>query len=398
MTTSKNIDKRATILLVGAMLLVAMNMRVPFTGVAPVLPWIQRDFGLSTAAVGLLTSLPLLVFAAFSPFSASIADRFGLERTLFGALSIIATGVVLRSGGSMSALYSGTVLIGAGIALGNVLLPSLIKRDFPANVASLTSAYSTTMGVAGAIGSAAVIPLTQAWGWRPSLAMFVIVPLVALLAWMPQWAKQSKAASAARRSTVDVAVWRSPLAWQVTLFMGLNAMPFYIAVGWLPTILMEQGLSATEAGSMHGTLQLATAVPGLILAAVLRRMNDQRGAAVIASLLSAVSMIGLMLAPSLALLWSVVLGFGCGASMILGLTFIGLRTTNAKDAAALSGMAQCIGYLMAAAGPMILGGLRDVSGGWSIPLLIASVIALLGAWTGLLAGRNVHLESAVATN
>lgn len=393
MTTLINTNRLATGSLIAAILLVAMNLRVPFTGVAPVLPWIQHDLGLGTAAVGLLTSFPLLAFAAFSPFSASIADRFGLERTLFGALAVIAAGVVIRSGGNIWTLYGGTVLIGAGIALGNVLLPSLIKRDFPAHVASLTGTYSITMGVAGAIGSAAVIPLTQTWGWRAALAMFVIVPFVALLAWMPQWKKQGKVASSTRRQAAGTTVWRSPLAWQVTLFMGFNAMPFYIAVGWLPTILMDQGISAAEAGTMHGTLQLATAVPGLILAAVLRRMKDQRAAAVIASLMSAVSLIGLMLAPSFALLWSVMLGFGCGASMMLGLTFIGLRTTNAKDAAALSGMSQCIGYLMAGAGPMILGGLRDVFGGWSTPLLLASAIAILGAWTGLLAGRNVHLAS-----
>lgn len=175
-------------------------------------------------------------------------------------------------------------------------------------------------------------------------------------------------------------------------------MPFYIAVGWLPTILMEHGISATAAGSLHGALQLASAVPGLLMAAILRRMKDQRAAAVISSSMSAISLLGLMLAPSLALLWAVLLGFGCSASLILGLTFIGLRTTNARDAAALSGMAQCIGYLMAAAGPMILGGVHDMSGGWSTPLLLAAVIALLGAWTGLLAGRNVQLQPAAAAN
>ena len=384
-------NRWATVSLIAAILLVAMNLRVPFTGVAPVLPWIQHDFGLSTTAVSLLTSLPLLAFAGFSPFGASIAARFGLERTILGALAVIAAGVVIRSGGSTWALYGGTVLIGAGIALGNVLLPSLIKRDFPAHLVSLTGAYSITMGAAGAIGSAAVIPLTQAWGWSAALAMFVIVPLVALLAWLPQWNKQGKATSAAKIQGAGVAVWRSPLAWQVSLFMGLNAMPFYIAVGWLPTILMEHGISATAAGSLHGTLQLATAVPGLLMAAILRRMKDQRAAAVIASSMSAISLLGLMLAPSLALLWSVLLGFGCGASMILGLTFIGLRTNNARDAAALSGMAQCIGYLMAAAGPMILGGLHDVFGEWSTPLLIASMVTFLGAWSGMLAGRAVHL-------
>lgn len=391
-TLTKN-NRWASVSLIAAILLVAMNLRVPFTGGAPVLPWIQHDFGLNTTAVGLLTSLPLFAFAAFSPFGASIAVRFGLERTVFGALALIAAGVLIRSGGNTWLLYGGTVLIGAGIALGNVLLPSLIKRDFSANVVSMTGAYSITMGAAGAIGSAAVIPMTQAWGWRVALAMFIIVPLVALLAWLPQWKKHGKAGSSIRHQGAGVAVWRSPLAWQVTLFMGLNAMPFYIAVSWLPTILMEHGTSAAAAGSLHGTLQLATAVPGLLMAAVLRRMKDQRAAAVIASLMSAVSMLGLMLAPSLALLWSVVLGFGCGASMILGLTFIGLRTSNAKDAAALSGMSQCVGYLMAAAGPMLLGAVHDVTKGWFMPLLLAAVIGVLGAWSGLLAGRNRHLES-----
>lgn len=377
--------------LVAAILLAAMSLRAPFTGIAPVLPWIQSTYSLNTTAVSLLTSLPLLAFAAFSPLSAAIARNVGLERTVFGALLVVAVGIAMRSGGTIALLYAGTVLIGIGIALGNVLLPSLIKQDFPSSVAAMTGAYSITMGAAGALGSAAVIPLTHAWGWQAALAMFVAVPVIALLAWLPQLKKHHRAGRSAAAPAKAIAVWRSPLAWQVTLFMGLNAMPFYIAVGWLPTILMDQGVSAATAGSMHGVLQLATAVPGLILASVLRRMKDQRAAAVITSLMSAIALLGFLYAPVFALAWAVVLGFGCGASMMLGLTFIGLRTSNASDAAALSGMAQCIGYLMAATGPMMLGALHDWSGAWSLPLLIGSAIAVLGAWTGLLAGRNVQL-------
>ncbi|WP_332877213.1 MFS transporter [Massilia sp. S19_KUP03_FR1] len=382
----------AAVALVAGILLIAVNLRLPFTSVAPVASWIQSDFALSTSAIGLLTSLPLFAFAAFSPLSASIARIFGLERTLFGALLLITAGSLIRSSGQVWTLYAGTVLIGVGIALGNVLLPSLIKRDFSANVASMTAAYSIAMGLAGAIGSAVVIHLTLNWGWQVSLAMFVLVPAVALLAWMPQLKKHGTSIQAGASQSTGVQVWRNPLAWQVSLFMGFNAMPFYIAIGWLPTILMNQGISAAQAGSMHGVLQLATAVPGLILAAVIRRMKDQTIAAVVVSLMSAVSFVGLIYAPSFALLWSIALGFGCGASMMLCLAFIGLRTTNAKDAAALSGMAQCVGYLMAAAGPMILGAFRDWLGGWTMPLLIASGIAVLGALMGMLAGRNVHLE------
>ncbi|MGO2580452.1 MAG: MFS transporter [Halomonas sp.] len=379
-------------------LFIAANLRVPFTGIAPVLPLIQNDFGLSNSALGLLTSLPLLAFAAFSPLSASVAHKFGIERTLFGALVVISLGILLRSAGSAWALYAGTILIGTGIALGNVLLPGLIKRDFSKNMASMTGAYAITMGASGAVGSAVIIPLTQAWGWPIALSLLVAVPLFALVLWLPQLKKHDPVNLSGPKKSATVAVWKSPLAWQVTLFMGLNAMPFYVAVGWLPTILIDHGISATQAGSVHGTLQLATAIPGLILAATLRRLKDQKLAAVTTSLLVAISLIGLIYAPNLAMLWAALLGFGSGASMMLGLTFIGLRTKNAGDTAALSGMAQCVGYLMAAAGPLLLGQLHDWTGGWTAPLLTTAAIAIAGAFTGMMAGRNVQLEPGSSSN
>ena len=385
-------NKWHTIVLVVGILFIAVNLRAPFTAIAPVLPLIQNDFGLSSSSVGLLTSLPLLAFAAFSPLSASFARRFGLERTLFGALIIISLGILLRSAGSVWALYAGTILIGTGIALGNVLLPGLIKRDFSANIASMTGAYSITMGAAGALGSVIIIPLAQIWGWPIALGLLIAAPLFALILWLPQLKKHNPVMMTSRKHSASVNVWKSPLAWQVTLFMGLNAMPFYVAVGWLPTILIDNGISAAQAGSVHGTLQLATAIPGLILAATLRRLKDQKLAAVTVSLLVALSLIGFIYLPDLAMLWSACLGFGSGASMMLGLTFVGLRTTNADDASALSGMAQCVGYLMAAAGPLLLGQLHDWTGGWTVPLLITAAISVAGACSGMMAGRNAYLE------
>lgn len=266
-------NKWQTILLVAGVLLIAANLRVPFTSIAPVLPLIQGDFGLSSSELGLLTSLPLLAFTVFSPVSASIAHRFGLERTLFGALTVVSLGILLRSFGNVWVLYSGTILIGIGIALGNVLLPSLIKRDFSGKVASMTGAYSITMGAAGAVGSAVVIPMANIWGWNTSLIVLMVAPMLALIFWLPQLKKHEPVDLAASKKPATVNVWRSPLGWQVTLFMGFNAMPFYVAVGWLPTILIDNGISAAEAGSVHGTLQLATAIPGLILAATLRRLK-----------------------------------------------------------------------------------------------------------------------------
>lgn len=386
----QSLNPKAIFLILG-ILLIALNLRLPFTGIAPVLPWIQKEFNLSTTAIGFLTSLPLIAFAIFSPLSASIAKKFGIERTLFAALMTIAFGILIRSGQSAWMTFSGTLLIGIGIALGNVLLPGLIKRNFHSRAASLTGAYSITMGAGGAIASASVIPLTAAWGWHIALSIFVLAPVLALLVWIPQLKNHETINVSKNNPHSSSAVWKSPLAWQVTLFMGLNAMPFYIAVGWLPTILMNKGLSAAEAGSMHGSLQLATAIPGLILAATLRRMNDQRLAAVVVSLLSAIAFAGFAFAPKFALLWSLILGFGCGASMMLGLTFIVLRTNTTEDAAVLSGMSQCIGYLMAASGPLIFGKLFDLFSDWTVPLLMTSIIAVLGAFSGIMAGRNKHI-------
>lgn len=393
LNTIKN--KWHTIALVAGILFIAVNLRVPFTAIAPVLPLIQSDFSLSSSSVGLLTSLPLIAFAAFSPLSAAFARKFGLERTIFMAMIIISLGILMRSAGSVWALYVGTVLIGTGIAFGNVLLPGLIKREFPENMASMTGAYSITIGAAGAIGSIAIIPLAQSWGWPIALGLLIAATLLALIFWIPQLKKHDPVMMASRKKSASVNVWKSPLAWQVTLFMGMNAVPFYVAVGWLPTILIDNGVSAAQAGSVHGTLQLATAIPGLILAATLRRLKDQKLAAVTMSLLVTLSLIGFIYLPDLAMIWAACLGFGSGASMMLGLTFVGLRTTNADDASALSGMAQCVGYLMAAAGPLLLGQLHDWTGGWTIPLLITAAISIAGACSGLLAGRNAYLEPTI---
>ena len=160
--------------LLAGILLIAANLRAPITGLAPVLAMIQADFGLGTVQAGILTTLPLLAFALLSPVAPLLARRIGLERALFAALVLIAGGVALRSAGPLGCLYGGTAVIGAGIALGNVLLPSLLKRDFPARIATVTSAYALTMGVAAAVASATVFPLATHLGWRGALAAIVV--------------------------------------------------------------------------------------------------------------------------------------------------------------------------------------------------------------------------------
>lgn len=394
MTTTLSPRGKQGALLIAGILMIATTLRVTFTGAAPLLETIRSDYGLSTAQTGLLTTLPLLAFALVSPLAAGIARRFGMERSLFAAMLLICAGIALRSLPSAALLFAGTAIIGCGIALGNVLLPGLIKRDFSQHVARLTGAYSLTMGAAAALGSALVVPLAlHGFGWRGALLMLMLFPLLAFLIWLPQWRTTRTANLSSSRALHERGIWRSPLAWQFTLFLGLNSLIYYVIIGWLPTILISHGYSEAQAGSLHGLLQLATAAPGLAIPLILHRFNDQRWIAALVSLLCAVGAAGLWFVPGQAIIWTLLFGFGSGATMILGLTFIGLRASSAHQAAALSGMAQSVGYLLAACGPPVMGKLHDASGSWYLPLSGVTVLAIIMAIFGLYAGRDREIAS-----
>lgn len=389
MTTAIRTSGKHGALLIAGILMIATTLRVTFTGAAPLLDTLRLDYGLSTAQTGLLTTLPLLAFALISPLAAGLARRIGMERSLFIALLLICAGIAIRSLPSAALLFIGTAVIGCGIALGNVLLPGLIKRDFPGQVAKLTGAYSLTMGAAAALGSALIVPLAQGHaGWQGALLMLMVFPLLALLLWLPQWRQKQVATVTGAGALHNRAIWRSALAWQVTLFLGINSLIYYVIIGWLPAILLSHGYSEAQAGSVHGLLQLATAVPGLAVPLILHRLKDQRTIAGAVALMCAVSAAGLWFIPDMAVMWTLVFGFGSGATMILGLTFIGLRASSAHQAAALSGMAQSIGYLLAACGPPLMGKIHDSVGDWRIPLLACALAAIVMAVCGILAGRD----------
>ncbi len=381
-------------LLIAGILLIATSLRVTFTGAAPLLDAIRTDYALSTAQTGLLTTLPLLAFALISPLAAGLARRIGMERSLLIALLLIIAGIALRSLPSAALLFGGTAVIGCGIALGNVLLPGLIKRDFPGQVAKLTGAYSLTMGAAAALGSALVVPVALSGaGWHGALLMLMVFPLLALLLWLPQWRQRPAGSLSGSRALQSRGIWRSTLAWQVTLFLGINSLIYYVIIGWLPAILQSHGYSETEAGSLHGLLQLATAAPGIVVPLILLRLKDQRGVAGLSAMMCAVSSAGLWFMPDLAVMWTLIFGFGSGATMILGLTFIGLRASSAHQAAALSGMAQSVGYLLAACGPPLMGKIHDTNGDWRIPLLACGLVSVVMAICGILAGRDREITS-----
>ena len=383
--------------LILGILCIAMALRAPITGVPPLIGMIREQLGLTSTAAGMLITLPLLAFAVVSLFAAGLARRHGLERTLFGAMVLIAIGIVVRTQGAAGGLYVGTAIIGSGIAIGNVLLPSLLKRDFPQRVAGLTSAYVLTMSIAAGVASAIAIPLAGlSWGlavdgWRFSTLCLLVLPVASMLLWLPQLASHTPPASTTAHAPHGGRLWHSPLAWQVTLYLGINSFVFYVGVSWLPAILRDAGYSAERAGSLHGLLQLMSAGPALFLAPVVRRLKDQRGAAFCAAASSLVAFVGLIAVPGWATAWIVLLGLGTGGGIILGLAFVGLRARHAQQAAALSGMAQCVGYLFAASGPALMGALHDRLGGWSVALGLCAALCVAMAVIGLYAGRAIQI-------
>ncbi|OYU91679.1 MAG: MFS transporter [Bradyrhizobiaceae bacterium PARB1] len=393
MTTSTGHKPAGSLMLIAGILLISANMRAPITGIAPLLETIRTTFGLATTEAGALTTLPLLAFALTSPFAVLLAREYGLERSLFIALVMTAVGIALRSVGRVEYLFLGTAVIGVGIAIANVLLPSLLKRDFPHKVAAMTSAYALTAGLFAAIASSLAVPIAtlpgSGWGW--ALGAIIVLPLAAMAVWLPQLTKHTAPAKGTATPPHGGRIWRSGLAWQVTLFLGCNSMIYYTVIAWLPTILTDAGYSTAAAGSLHGISQLATAAPGLFLGAIIGRLRDQRALAFGFAITTGLSVLGFVVFPQTAVIWAITFGCSSSAVFILGLAFVSMRAANAHQAAGLSAMAQFVGYLLAATAPPIIGLLHDRLDSWTAPLITCSVVCGVMAVIGMLAGRSRHI-------
>ena len=386
------------LLLVLAIVLLAANLRPALTSVAPLIGQIRTDTGVSNGVAGLLTGLPLLAFAVLSPIAPRLARRFDMERVLLASLLVLAVGILLRSAGVVAALFLGTAILGAAIAVGNVLLPSLVKREFPERTGLMTSTYTTALAVSAAIAAGASFPIAYQVdiGWRGSMALWALLALVAAVAWFPQVRSADPANASTGTSRGVTGLWGSVLAWQVTLFMGLQSLGYYVVLTWLPQILQEEvGVSAAQAGWLLALAQVVV-IPAMFIAPVLAdRRPSQYSVVVVAVTLTGAGTLGLLLAASTAtVLWIVLLGLGQGACFSLALTFFALRAPDSEHAAALSGMAQSVGYLLAAGGPFLFGLLRDVTHAWTVPLTLLVAVTVCLLITGLGAARDAHVGRA----
>lgn len=407
-TTRVSVNRHLpTALILTGILLTAGNLRAAITTVGPVLTEIREDLGLSSSAASFLVSIPLLAFALVSPLAPRMIRTIGIERTLAVSLLILAAGLVVRSTPPDALLWVGTVLVGIGIGVLNVVLPAWVKRDFPTKIGQVTGAYAAVQSGCAAVAAGVAVPVAGlgALGWRLPTGMWAGLALLAAGALLPLLTGRRKGAAADGTGGVDGVggiapaptapvtpggrpLWRSPVTWQVAAFMGLQSTNFYILVTWLSTIERDAGVGETAAGVHQFLLNAVSIVSNLVVSALIARSRDQRilGAVIPAVLL--VATLGVLTAPQLSLIWAVLAGIGGGGSIVLALSMFGLRTRHHTTAASLSGLAQAVGYLFAAVGPVAFGALHDVTGSWTPALLVLVVVDVLMLWSGVLAGRD----------
>ncbi|MEZ9891539.1 MFS transporter [Vibrio lentus] len=391
---------RNSIFVMLGILFLSLNLRGPFTSLAPVLSQVMEGLNLNSSAAGFLTALPLLTFALFSPLVTKISQRIGLEPSLLLALVLITTGITLRSFGIIPTLYIGTVMIGMGIAIGNVLLPVVVKISFPTRIATVTSLYIFTMGIGSTLGSSLMVPFSDLTlftltGWQLALLMNLVFPILALMIWLPKIRKRSSSATNKKQEDKPLPMKKmikSGVAWQVTLALGLNSFTFYSLAGWLPQILDDLGYSEIDAGYIYGFLQFSTMVPGLLLLPFLGKNDNQQWLITLCTSSVFIGLIGLLYLPEFAIFWVGLFGLANCSTFIIALSFVGLRTSNSSQAASLSGMAQGIGYALAATGPTLVGKLHALTDSWSVPILLIAAVAFACTIFAALAARDKKIN------
>lgn len=382
-----------TPLLILGIILISFNLRPSITAVGPLIPLIREDLDLSNAWAGFLTTLPLLTFATFSLFSSSIGRKLGNARAILLGLVIIGVGTIIRVLGGSFFLFFGTALTGIGIVIGNVLLIPFIKVKLPHKIGLMTSIYTTGMSLIAAVASGVSIPLADipGFGWRGSLLFWILLIILGIFFWIPQ-IKKNKVPVLEADIDIPVNTWKSTLAWQISIFMGVQSMIFFSLITWLPDLLIDRGFTATQAGYIVSGIQLVGLGGSFLAPLIAVKFKDQ-------VMLGALLGIGYLLGfttfffESKGLLYAglTIIGLCLGSSISLAYTLIGLRTNSDKTTASLSGMAQSIGYFLAAVGPLIVGILIDIFGDWNLFIVLMMAASAVFLFLATKVGRAVRI-------
>ncbi|MGA2802911.1 MAG: MFS transporter [Acidimicrobiales bacterium] len=389
--------RRRRLLLAIGLLLVSLNLRPSMSALSPVLGAIRKSTGLSAAGAGLLTTLPLICFGLLAPVAPRLVRRRGTGGVLLGCLVVLFAGILVRST-DYAGLFAGTLMIGIAVAIANVLMPGIVKRDFPGHVGLMTGLYTALLSAGAALAAATTAPLARALGgdWRLATGAWAFPVVVAIAVIVPLRTHAHPATEVVVVSEPTRALWTSPVAWSVTLFMGMQSLEFYSALAWLPTVFHDRGVPIVNAGLLLAVTNTVAIASALVTPWIAHRVGDVRLAVLGAVVLAALGLTGLLVDPHhFDALWAVLLGGGQGASISLALMMMVLRSCNQYEAMALSGMAQGVGYLIAAVGPTLVGALYDLAHSWDLPLAVLLGLLALQAGAGYLAGRDRPVTAVV---
>ncbi len=386
---------RSAVLILVGILLVALNLRAAITSLGALLDEVTTGLHLSGTVAGVITTLPALAFAGFGAFTPWLARRLPPARILVGAMGLLAVGQLLRavSGSPWTFVLTSAIAL-AGIAIANVLLPVLVKEHFPHKAGLMTGVYSMTLILGTTTASAASVPIAHAVGdWRAGLGVWALLAAVAVLPWLgPALRRTPGSAGGTRRAATRVRPARTRLGWAMAIYFGAQSLSGYATMGWLAKMFRDAAFTPTDAGLLLAGVT-AIGVPfALLMPTLAGKLRDLRPLVLLMSAAMIASYLGLALAPHAgAVAWVALLALG-QAAFPLALAMIGMRARTGEGVVALSAFAQSTGYLIAALGPLLVGVLHELTGGWQLPLGFLVAAAVVQAFAGLAAARPRYLE------
>ena len=367
--------KKRSLFFVLGIILIGTVLRSPFTALPTILGDIAQGLGVEVSSLGILTSLPLLMFALFSAFASRLAQKIGLEHLFTYCLLLLTVGSVIRIF-NLPLLYLGTLIVGASIAIFNVLLPSMIQVNQPQKISLLTTLYVTSMGISTAIASYLSVPITQASSWKGLILVLSLLCLVTLLVWLPNHRHNHYLKGQQEKKSKEN-ILKSKSVWAIIVFGGLQSLLFYTSITWLPTMAISAGLSNSDAALLASIFSLISIPFSMTIPSLTTHLSDGHRQIMLA-IISIAGMIGIamLLYPSNNFLyWLVVhllIGTACSALFPYLMVCFSLKTSSPEKTAQLSGLSQTGGYILAAFGPTLFGYSFDLFQSW-----IPAVLALL---------------------
>ncbi|MFQ8602925.1 MAG: CynX/NimT family MFS transporter [Anaerovoracaceae bacterium] len=371
----------------------AVNLRAPITCVGSLINMISDDFGLSAGYAGFITTIPLLAFAAVSPAAVFISEKLGAGRIMTFSFIILNVGILMRSYGAEVGIFAGTVVMGSAIAIGNVLLPAVIKSYFPERIADMTSLYTVIMQVISAFSTAVSVPLAVSFGWESSLSIWIISASLTVAVCFFNWNLKISNDRAGQENNITrekSSIYRKPMTWWITFYMGIQSLIFYSFIAWLSPMLQDRGYGQDMAGYVLSAFVIMGVAGSAALPFIMKRNKSQKMTGIQLGLMYFAGILAVIFAKGEFIMIAGIMlsGFCSGTCISFSMSLFGLHTSNGEDASRLSGTAQSAGYLLAAAGPVALGKLYESTGQWPVCFFVLLLCAAFLTAAGRIVGRE----------